>query len=282
MRKKKYDDQPTLFESLNLASDKKSDKYVQDTRKEPHKNLSLRRAVIAWLLESKPNGIGINVPTRFTKFLADVAAFWSKPVKGKFLVPYRTVVVEIRHNREDCWPDCSAREQILLSLKNKKEEKRRIEAQIRKTEPELKDTDNLFNEYESWNYSATKNKSYQKCLKEIEKLEHSLYKGSYFEQIRRTHVATALFLAVPADAVHADELANGWGLIYVSHDKKVKVVKEAEERECSEQSKMHLVQNIASSNLKSLLMTNGIRQLPSGKTIFTRVPKQPHRPEKTK
>ena len=239
-----------------------------------YQSLNFKRALIAWLLKESPNGIGISVPTKFSKYLADIAAFWSEPVKGKYLMPSRTVIIETRLNRDECWPECSGKEDILAELKTKKEDKRKLEAEIRKTEPALKDTDNLFNEYESWNYLQSANKKYHKCLKKIEELEHALYKGSRFEQIRRAHVANNLYLAVPAGTVHADELADGWGLIFVHNDLKAEVVKKSETWDCPENNKLHLVQNIATSCLKSLTMSFGIRENSDGKVIFTRIPKR--------
>lgn len=265
---KKTDDVQMLFD-FKVEEEKKQ-------IREKSGNLYLRRAAIAWLLRQNPTGIGVQVPTRFSRFQAEVAAFWSVPGKGKVLVPIKTVVVETRNDREQCWPDCSKHEDILPLLKEKKEEKRGLEAEIRKSEPELKDTDSLFNEYENWDYEKSKNKKYHKCLKRIEELEHVLYKGSRFEKIRRTHVADFLYLAVPAGTVHSDELADGWGLLNINKDMSVKVLKKAESWECSEKSRFHLVQNIAMTCLRSIMFVHGIHQLADGSLRFIRIPKRRH------
>jgi hypothetical protein len=186
-------------------------------------------------------------------------------------MPSKTVIVEIRHNREVCWPECSRSEKILPALKEQKELKRLIEEKIREDEPELKDTDNLFGEYETWNYHRSKNKSYHQCLKRIEQLERSLYKGSRFEQMRRAHVANNLYLAVPAGTVHADELVDGWGLLYVDlKDFSTRVAKHSSHWDCPAENKLHLIQNIASSCVKSLAFSYGIRQDAEGRMIFTK------------
>lgn len=279
-KKKEIPQSQMLFDFAGGEIREPKSAYGSSPSTAPYKYINFKRAIIAWLMKDSPSGIGITVPTRFSKYRADIAAFWSKPVKGKCLMPAKTVIIETRLNRDECWPECSGKEDILAELKAKKEDKRKLEAEIRKTEPELKDTDNLFNEYESWNYLKSGNKKYHKCLRKIEDLEHSLYKGSRFEQIRRAHVANQLYLAVPANIVHADELADGWGLIFVHSNLKAEIVKESETWDCPENNKLHLVQNIAASCIKSLLVCFGIREDSGGKLVFTRIPRKPRAQKK--
>lgn len=238
--------------------------------------MGLRRAVLGWLIPQNPTGIGVLVPTRILRFQADVAAFWSLPnkKKGKHLSPCKTTIVEIRNDREHCWPDCSKHEELLRLLKEKKEMRKSLEASIRKNEPGLKDNDNLFNEYESWHYEESRNKNYHKCCRQIEEMEHSLYRGSRFEQIRRAHVADYLYLAVPAGTVHPYELADGWGLIEVYPDMKTALIKNAENWNCPEANRIHLIQNIAMACKKSLLFSHGIYENAKGSPVFSPVPRR--------
>ncbi len=235
------------------------------------KPLDIKRSVLGWLTLQNPTGFGLGVPTRFYKYKADIAAFWSVPIR-KLLRPTRTVIVEIRHHREKCWPDCGRKNELLPLLRQKKEEKRGIEAVIRKNEPHLKDSDTLFAEYESWSYTESTNKDYPAVCKEIEELEHALYNGSRFEQIRRAKVAEHLYLAVPENSVHPHELADGWGLLYINSDYQTKVVKEADSWGCPLNNKMHLIQNIAAQSSADVLFSHGIRVSGKGKIIFTPMP----------
>jgi hypothetical protein len=240
--------------------------------------LSMRQAVLLWIAKQKPTGIGIDVPTRFSKFMADAAAFWSSPSKKKIYLPKKIMIVEIRRDREECWPDCAKHQSLLGNLLLQKELKRKIEIEIRKEEPELKDNDTLFNEYENWQYKKSKNEKYHKCLKKIEDIEHSIYKGSFFERIRAAHVADNLYIAVPKGVIHADELADGWGLLYIEKDLTVSVEKEADNWDCENENRLHLIQNIAASSLKSSLYTQGINIDGNGKFFLT---SPPHRRLKT-
>ena len=234
----------------------------------------MKRAILAWLIPQKPSGMGLNVPTKVSKYRADIAAFWSSPAKKRLMAPDKTVIVEIRRNREQCWPDCSRQEELLPLLREKKNEKASMEAMLRETEPDLKDGDTLFPEFENWNYKLTKNRAYHKCLRQLEEIEHALYKGSRFEQIRRAYVADYLYLAVPTGTVAPEELADGWGLININPDMTAELVKKAEKWDCTERNKLHLIQHIAAACQKSLLFSLGMNTRKNGQVSFLPIPKR--------
>jgi len=241
--------------------------------------LDMRRAVLGWVARQQPAGIGVLVPTRIAKYQADVAAFWVEAGRQQLLRPSRTLAVEIRRDREQCWPDCSRHQELLPRLKELKQERARLEEWIREHEPHLQDSDNLFSEYGSWRYAATANPDYPRCLRRIEETEHALYRGSRFEQIRRARVADLLYLAVPAGTVHADELADGWGLLEIAPDLSVSETRAAESWECPTERRLHLVQNVAMTCRESLLFAHGIRVGADGVLMFTPVPHRRRKPQ---
>ena len=237
----------------------------------------MRRAIVGWLLPDEPSGIGLMVPTRISRFQADVAAFWSKSIRQqgrKILYPIKTVIVEIRHDREQCWPDCASKNELLPMLRVEKERRNELEVVVRENEPELKLDDNLFPEYESWNYANSTNKDYRKCRNRIDEIERALYSGSRFDKIRQAQLADHLFLAVPADSVHPHELADGWGLLYIRDNFEVELIKEPDDWNCPMENKLHLVQNISAACLKNMLFTNGINVDKNGNSSFVRPPRR--------
>lgn len=237
----------------------------------PH---DMRRAALAWLAGLGPMALAAKVPTRLKRFRADAAGFWSEPGKKRLLKPSRTVVVEVRDDRETCWPECTRKEQLLPALREAKAKKAELEADIRAKEPHLKDSDVLFDDVPKWNYAKSSSRAYHRCLKQIDELERALYKGSRFERIRRAKVANELYLAVPEGAVHPDELADGWGLIYIGHDLKTTLVKPAEAWECPEENLLHLAQNIAASSMRDVLFANGVFIQPDGRIALLRPPRR--------
>jgi len=139
----------TLPDEYTEEISRKLIKKKEDSAFQPH---NLRRAILGWLLTQSPTGLGVAVPTRISKYKADIAAFWALPFEKNTLKPGKTLIVELREKREDCWPDCSRNTELLLELKKAKQKKSDLQAQIRAEEPHLKDGQALFSEYESWNY----------------------------------------------------------------------------------------------------------------------------------
>ncbi len=264
----------TNQEKPELEKSGKKNRIKRPTKVHPvNYHHELRRTVIGWLLNQNPAGLAVSVPTRISKFKADIAAFQSDVVRGRSQ-PVQTIIVEIRSNRKSCWPDCGNHDDLLNRLKQQKAIKEQLEAKIRINEPELRESDTLFDEYQSWDYSSSSSREYQQCRRQVEKLEHALYKGSRFEQLRRAHVADLHYLAVPEGLVEADEVAFGWGLLFITKDSGIKVVKEALKRDCPPANRLHLVMNIAASGLNDTLFANGIRCSKSGEIIFSAIPRR--------
>lgn len=233
----------------------------------------LQRASLAWLASLNPTAAAMRVPTRLAKFRAGAAAFWSSPGRHRLLQPDLTVVVEARLSRNDCWPECSDTDVILPSYRECQANRRSLEESIRKNEPFLLDSDVLFPEIEYWNYEETENPDYKPCLEKLAEFESALYRGSRFERIRQGEVANELYLAVPEGLIDPDELAEGWGLLYVFPDMHVELIRKAAHYECPQEHMLHLSQNIAASSLRDVLFAHGIYQEADGKISYRRPPK---------
>lgn len=251
----------------------KEEEAAADTEASAVTHKEVRQALAAWILKLNPSGLGFKVPARFTKFQADIAAFWSSPV-GRYLKPVRTAVIEVRRGREECWPECSNRDQLLPKLRQLKEKREKLREEIRQNEPELRRDDNLFEEYVDWDYDLSNNRAYHRCMRQIRETEKALYNGSRFEMIRRTGVANLLYLAVPEGSVAPDEIADGWGLIYWNDALEITLVRQADSITCMEKARLHLIQKIAESNMSDFMNANGLRQLPDGRFGLTSTPRK--------
>jgi hypothetical protein len=141
-------------------------------------------------------------------------------------------------------------------------------------EPHLKDANFLFPEIERWDYMASSDKEYRKTLKRIETLERAVNNGSRFERIRQAKVANELYLAVPEGAIKPEELADGWGLLYVSPTLEATVVREAEAWDCPEENMMHLAQNVAASALRDVLFSHGVHLAADGSISIIKPPRR--------
>lgn len=245
----------------------------KEKRQTPEQLLQ-RQAVICWLLKKKPTGMALSVPTRISRFRAGIGAFWAKPNRKRVLHPTKTMALEIRFKRDECWPDITNKDDLLGELKQLEQKKDTIEKIIRLKEPRLRASDNLFDDIEDWNYENSRNPEYHRCLKKLEKTRRALYAGSLFEQIRSAGVVDYLYLAVPHGLVEPEELANGWGLLYINQDLTVSEVKKAKSEETTAEGKLHFIQNIAAASMRNVLFSLGINLSPSGEITRTRPPRR--------
>jgi hypothetical protein len=234
--------------------------------------MKMKQAVLLWLAKQDPSGIATKVPTRISKYQVDVAAFWSMPAGMRRQIE-KTVLVEIRNDRDHCWPDCSNRETILKKLRELKFEKTSLEKIIEKTEPHLKASDTLFEEFECWDYEKSQNTDYQKCLNDIEDLQHSLYKGSRLELIRQSQTADFIYIAFPEGTIHADELIDGIGLLAIKDNLEIEEIKTPDALICKAENRSHIVQNIAIACRKNLLFANGVN-VSKDKIFITNPPRR--------
>jgi len=223
----------------------------------------LRQAVLAFLAAAAPSALAPLVRVRQQRYILGAAAAYIAPKGKKRLSSVKTTVaVDVFTTRRDYLPASADYLAMLEKLRAMEGEKLKMELAIRRDEPELKISCDLFSddEFANYDYRASRKHPYAKLLREIEKTRHLLHKGSRMENIRRAAVADFLYLAVPENLVEPHELAPGWGLIYVTGDLKCKVVVEAPPQTelVSDASRNHLALNIARAAAANVLFANGV------------------------
>ena len=278
-----------LYLSFNNHDELPSSSEAAAKRRKKETEVALlKRAVMVWLDNgaAPPTGLADDVPTRMCRFKADIGAFVSKPVRnsegvgpGYLLEPQHTTIVLCYSERSQCWNDCTNSENIIPQLKAAKDRKRQLQSQIRNEEPELRESNTLFEEFADWRYEQTQNARYHKVQREIENMENALYAGTRFEQLRQAQVADYLYLAVPAGMINADELADGWGLLWVLSDLSVSVKRTPNFHDCSPCNRVHFIQNIAAASRKSVEFVNGLRHSNTENRTYFVKPPRGHRKE---
>lgn len=228
----------------------------------------LNQAVLRWLYQAEPppQGVAVKVPTRLQNHRASIAAFWCTPRRNymdegiyRLFEPTATAIIETRLSAAETWPDLGDASNRVTLLEAANQRRRELEETIKLTEPHLRPSGHLFDEYIDWDFGKSQNPHYHKTLGEINALQKSIYEGTHFEKISRAMLADRLFLAVPAHTVNADQLPDEWGLLWVYPDLTVDMIKEPEPLECHPQFRMHLVQNIASAASRSVLFAQGVK-----------------------
>ena len=205
----------------------------------------LQQITLGFLASLNPDAVALQVPARFRKYQVTAAGFWRGEGRGYRNVE-KTAVVVLYERFEHCFSDCADRDARLEAIHALRAEKEELEAEIRRTEPELGSTDDLFSEFRQWDYGSCRNSRYRKLSRQLEKLRHALHQGSRLEHIRRTGVADLCYLAVPEGLVAPDEIAAGWGLVYLGQDRSFRLAREAEMQTITTpEGRRCLAQNIA-------------------------------------
>ena len=228
---------------------------------------------IGFLASLSPDAIATFVPVRQIKYQVTAAGFWlgGNPRNREVA---RTAAVVFFDQPDNCFCDCVDQKALLEAIHNLRDEKEKLEAEIRATEPELASANDLFSEFRSWDYASSRNPAYQKLRRKLEKLQHTLHQGSRLEHIRRAGAADLCYLAVPAGLIAPDEIAAGWGLVYLNADRSFTLVREAElQVGVDPRNRQLLARNIAVAATSAVLFAAGVEHC--GENVrYRRVPRR--------
>lgn len=127
----------------------------------------------------------------------------------------RTIVIECKQSRADFHRNDSTREALLAERERLRAQARRIEeVRIKRHEPHLRRIEaGLFEEEESWDFSATRIGAYRTVLERLETIERELYGRSKFDLLRRYRLADHCFVLCPRGLLQPREVPEGWGLL---------------------------------------------------------------------
>ena len=262
-----WNDELDLFSFIR--AEEESAVTPEKAEKFPLSRQELQQLALGFLASLKPDAAAMQVPARFRKYQVTCAGFWRGSGKEQG-VAVKTAVVVLYEKFERCFNDCANRDKLLEALHELRSERERLEAVIRETEPELASQDDLFSDLRSWDYAASTNPEYRKVRRKMNKVQDALHQGSRLCRIHDTGVADYCYLAVPAGLVQPDEIALGWGLIYLGPERKFEVIKEAEQQDASPQGRQLLAQNIAVAAKNAVLFSAGVDV--SGKKVICRKP----------
>ncbi len=237
----------------------------KDNTKELH--LKLRKAVMDWLLkgEKPPTAIVFDVPMRPNGERADIlAASFSRGFhtsvgrKSEATLPQRVAIGAFVccANRRECLLEYADAREMSDEIARLREERARLEEQIRKEEPELKDQNVLFEELATWDYEKSTNPTYQKIQKSIAWYEEILYNGTKLQHFQEMEFANQLYIVVPEGLIQPEGFREEWGLIWVAEDGTVTVKHEPMQMKTQAAGKLlalkRMLETSTSNNVASL------------------------------
>ena len=230
---------------------------AKDSIKETH--LRLRKGLVDWLTAGKgaSSAIAFDVPVSSVRERADViCATFSRSFqnligrKQENLLAHRVGVslfVCCATLREFHIEYADAQE-MTAEIARLREEREKLEAQIRKEEPELRDPNVLFEELAIWNYDKSTNQSYRDIQKSIAWYEEILYNGTKMQHFQELAVADYLTIVVPENLIQPEGFREKWGLIWVAEDGTVTVKHAPAKLDTQSSAKLLLLRKMLESN----------------------------------
>jgi len=221
------------------------------------KNIAeLRKTVLAWLSSSTshPDGIAYDMSTRLMRDRVDLCALWfktpsaTKKHDASINAKTRAALYICCPMREDCWPECSNAEEIAYEIASLRTERESVEAEIRASEPDLRDREILFEELSIWKYELSANTRYHEIQERIAALELMLYRGTRMEHISENPIAEQLYLVVNEGMLKPEEIREDWGLIYINNSS-VEIARQAKRHTVADEDKNLLIIRMLASNM---------------------------------
>lgn len=240
---------------------------VQETEFQPenvgHPVLSrseLRQAAMAFLAAQKPDGIAANVPTRRSKYRVAAAGFWRPVNCRKNHTVSKTAIVVMYNDLDCCFSDCAGRDEHIATISALQEEKIILETEIREKEPHLGSTDDLFGEFQTWDYAATADPRYRKICRKLDKELKLLNSGSKLDYIRRAGNADLCYLAIPENLLDPAAIPAEWGVVELTASPRgFRLVRQPLPiADVTPEGRMQLALNIASAAAGSACFANGV------------------------
>jgi len=180
---------------------------------------ALRRRALAWLcaLPEPPDGFACDVLVNGHGNRADIAAFWSRRDRDGLLQPVRCAAVICALTRQECWAAGINGDSLMLELRDLRQKISRMEADIRRQEPQLKEV-TLFEEYADWDYARSANAGYHEAVRHRHVLEGKLFNGTRSDRLLASGALDEVYVAVPEGTLLAGEGIGACGLLEIPLD----------------------------------------------------------------
>lgn len=198
---------------------------------------ALKRLAVAWLWKLGCRVIATEVRAPIGRYRVDVAGWFDRPIdgllergpgasslwaaeegrarRGASHAEGATIIIECKQSRADFLRDGSDPDDLLRERERLRRRRAEIEeTKVKRYEPALrKEGSSLFDGLEEWDFSKSRLASYRAVLRDLQRIDESLYGQTKFARFARYRMADRLVLFAPAGLVRPRELPEGWGLV---------------------------------------------------------------------
>ncbi len=204
---------------------------------------ALKRLAVAWLWRLGCRVVATEVLAPVGRYRVDVAGWFDRPVDGLLersaaaatsasaaslwathdgrarrdaaRSEGATIIIECKQSRADFLRDGSDPDALLRERERLRRRKAEIEeTKVKRFEPTLrKEGSSLFEGLEEWDFAKSRMASYRAVLRDLQRVDESLYGQTKFARFARYRLADRLVLFAPAGLIRPRELPEGWGLV---------------------------------------------------------------------
>jgi hypothetical protein len=212
---------------------------------ENHRQLKVLAA--AWARDHGLSIAAAEVRVPKSGYQADVAAYarGGKAGNGR-----RTAVFECKQARADLLKDARREEEARAKVAELGDRLHKLEELIGGHRPDLRKGEELFPEFEAWDFSGLEHLTHRKVVADLAMWQERLLSGTKFAKLWRWRAADFFYL-VSEDGIFAEaEVPAGWGLLVrvrgaEGKEDELKLVRPPVWTEASEEQRVALLENIA-------------------------------------
>ena len=234
----------------------------------------LNRLALAFMCSQHPFAAAMNVPVRGRRFKVSCAGFW-RSFGGRVGRVVKSAIVVMYDSPDECFADCSGREAHLARIAELQRRREAMEAEIRKNEPHLAESDDLFSDFRTYDYKRSSNREYHRLRHELAQEAHILGQGGRLARIVEANAADLCYLAIPAGLIPSDAVLPTWGVVELHPDRSFRIVREAElQPGVSPEARMALALNVAGAASADVRFAAGVDPVRGGGIRMRRPPRR--------
>ena len=234
----------------------------------------LSRLAFAFLCSLRPFAAARRVPVRGRRFTVCCAGFWrAEGRRGSRVV--KTAVVLMYNRVESCFADCSGREVHLARIAELQSRREALEERIRREEPHLAETDDLFSDFRTYDYRRSSNREYHRVCRELASEARILGQGGRPARVMEANAADLCYLAIPKGLIPRDAVLPSWGVVELDSGSMFRVLREPEMQPAvTPEGRLSLALNIAAAATPDARFAAGVDLRSGGKVALRRPPRR--------
>ncbi len=230
------------------------------------------RAALAFLSSLAPAGVASQVSTRRCTFKVSAAAFWWGKERKTI---EKTAIVVAGCDAGECFAAGGFSPERIERIRELEARRDELEALIREREPGLAASDDLFDEFRTWNYAGSTNPEYHSVANALDAELRALRRGSRLELYRRAGVADYCYLALPEAQLAAGAPLPEWGAVAITPQGGFRLVREAPEQpEILPMARRRLAENIAAAARDAVWFAAGLESASGGRIVYRQRPRK--------